>query len=270
MRRRINDGKQTALTSFYRGGLLRTLRRRVGRYTIFRMMISRYFIVTLLLSCALRGEDATGSAEPSGFQWKQALWQSGMFLGIQHGVRIATEDGTRSELKGPFFRDWFRSVGSIRGWDDGDPFLVNYVGHPMMGAVTGFIEVQNDPEYRRAEFGRNRQYWRSRMRALAFASAYSAQFELGPLSEASIGNVQMHPPETGVTDLVITPTVGLGWQVAEDALDRLVVRPLESRVEWTWVRVVLRGTLNPARSFANMLRFKPPWHRDDRPGVREP
>jgi hypothetical protein len=234
------------------------------------MTISRPFIVLLLSSFALRADDAPGPAEPTGFQWKPALWQSGMFLGLQHGVRIATEDGTRAELKGPFFRDWFRSVKSVRGWNDGDPFLVNYVGHPIMGAVAGFIEVQNDPLYRRAEFGRNRQYWKSRLRALAFSAAYSVQFELGPLSEASIGNVQRHPPETGICDLVITPTVGLGWQIAEDALDRMLVRRIEAYTEWTWVRVVVRGTLNPARSFANLLRFKPPWFRDQRGGVREP
>jgi hypothetical protein len=234
------------------------------------MMISRCFIVPLLLSCALRAEDAPAAAEPMGFQWKPAIWQAGIFLGIQHGVRVETEPGTREELKGPFFREWFRSVKSIRGWNDGDPFIVNYVGHPMMGAVAGFIEVQNDPVFRRARFGRNREYWKSRMRALAFSSAYSAQFELGPLSEASIGNVQLHPPETGITDLVITPTVGLGWQVAEDALDRYLVRRIEARVEWTWLRVIARGTLNPARSFANVLRFKVPWYRDDRGGVRNP
>src|SRR3954468_7122876 len=152
----------------------------------------RCFTIALILSGLLRAGDAPPpGSEPAGFQWKPALLQSDMFLGIQHGFRLATEDATRGELKGPFFNDWFKSVRSIKGWDDGDPFLVNYVGHPMMGAVTGFIQLQNDPQYKRSTFGRNSQYWKSRLRALAFSAAYSTQFELGPVSEASIGNVQM-------------------------------------------------------------------------------
>jgi hypothetical protein len=232
----------------------------------------RCFILVTLISSLLHAEDNTPSAtsEPSGFQWKPAVLQAGMFLGIQHGVRLATEDATRAEMGGPFFRDWFRSVRSIRGWDDGDPFIVNYVGHPMMGAVSGFIAVQNDPDYRRATFGRDRRYWKSRLRALAFSAAYSTQFELGPVSEASIGNVQLHPPETGMCDLVVTPTIGFGWQVAEDALDRLLVRRIERATDAAWLKIISRGVLNPARSFANVLRWKVPWYRDDRGGVRTP
>ena len=230
----------------------------------------RYFTLALIVSSCLWAEDTTGGLEPTGFQWKPALWQAGMFLGIQHGVRLATEDATRAELKGPFARDWLRSVKSIDGWSDGDPFIVNYVGHPMMGAVSGFIAVQNDPMYRQATFGRDPRYWKGRLRALAFSAAYSTQFELGPVSEASIGNVQLHPPETGISDLVVTPTVGLGWQIAEDALDRLLVRRIEESTDAAWLRIMARGVLNPARSFANLLRGKVPWYRDDRGGVREP
>ena len=82
--------------------------------------------------------------------------------------------------------------------------------------------------------------------------------------------MQLHPPENGMCDFVITPTVGLGWQVAEDALDALLVRRIEGATDATWVKIVSRGVLNPARSFANLLRWKPPWYRDDRGGVRAP
>ncbi len=229
-----------------------------------------YFIVPLMLSTLLRADDAAKTTEPTGFQWKPALMQAGLFLGIQHGVRLATEGATRGELKGPFVREWFRSVRSINGWDDGDPPIVNYVGHPMMGAVTGFIQVQNDPKYSRTTFGRDRRYWKSRLRALAFSAAYSTQFELGPVSEASIGNVQLHPPENGMCDFVVTPALGLGWQIVEDALDRLLVQRIEASTGATWLRIMARGVLNPARTFANILRGKAPWRRDDRGGVRLP
>jgi hypothetical protein len=230
----------------------------------------RCFTLALVLSGLLLAEDVPQGSEPTSFQWKPALLQSGLFLGFQHGFRLATEDATRGELKGPFFRDWSRSVRNLQGWDDGDPFIVNYVGHPMMGAVSGYIAVQNDPMYKRSTFGRNSRYWKSRLRALAFSTLYSTQFEIGPVSEASIGNVQLHPPENGMCDFVVTPTVGLGWQIAEDALDRVLVRRIESSTDAVWVRIIARGMLNPARSFANLLRWKAPWYRDDRGGVLRP
>jgi hypothetical protein len=202
-----------------------------------------------------------------GFQWRSALLQSGAFLGIQHGFRLATEPGTREGLKGPFWRDYRDSVTSLGGWSDGDPFLVNFVGHPMEGAVAGFIQVQNDPQYRRAQFGAS-DYWRSRVRAMGFAALYSTQFELGPISEASIGNVQKGPPRSGgIVDLVVTPTCGTGWLIAEDALDRYLVRRIESWTDSPWVKLIARSSLNPSRTFANVLRLKKPWYRDDRGGV---
>jgi hypothetical protein len=232
--------------------------------------MGRYFILALASAALLRADAAAGGPEPTGFQWKPALQQAGLFLGFQHGFRLATEPGTRAELRGKYFREWGRSIRSVKGWHDGDPWHVNYVGHPMMGAISGYIQVQNDPQYKRSQFGWNSPYWKSRMRALAFSAAYSTQFELGPFSEASIGNVQLHPPEHGMCDFVITPTLGLGWQVAEDALDRLLVRRIEARTDAIWVKIVARGVLNPARSFSNMLRWKQPWYRDDRGGVKLP
>ena len=97
----------------------------------------------------------------------------------------------------------------------------------------------------------------------------SAQFEIGPFSEASIGNVGMNRGTAGWVDLVVTPLGGLGVMTLEDALDRYVIRHFEEgrgRVP----RLLLRGFLNPNRSMANMLRGRLPWHRDNRPGVGEP
>jgi hypothetical protein len=188
-------------------------------------------------------------------------------LGLEHGVRLALEPETREGLKGPFVRDYFASVRSLRGWSDGDSFAVTYIAHPMQGAATGFIAVQNDPGFRRAEFGRSRLYWVSRLRATAFAALYSEQLEIGPVSEASIGNVQMKPQATGIVDHVITPTLGLGWMVGEDVLDRYLVRRIERWTTHPVPRLLARGILNPTRSFSNLLRGKPPWHRDTRGGV---
>ena len=53
----------------------------------------------------------------------------------------------------------------------GDEFYVNYVGHPMQGCVVGFLWVGSDVHYRHAEFGKSPVYWKSRLRAAAFAWA---------------------------------------------------------------------------------------------------
>lgn len=205
-----------------------------------------------------------------GFRWEPALRQSGFFLGIMHAWRLATEPGTRAELRGPFLRDYFSAVTGVRGWGDGDPFIVNYVGHPFQGAVHGYIQIHNDPRAQRLEFGVNRSYWTSRLRAMAFAAAASTQFELGPISEASIGNVGKNRIGAGAVDLVITPVGGFGVLLLEDFLDRYVVRRIERWTRHPVLRAVARGALNPNRSFANLMRKRVLWHRDTRPGVLAP
>ena len=203
----------------------------------------------------------------TGIRWKPLLTQSLFFLGVEHGFRLASEKPTRDNLPGRFFDDWGRSVGNLHGWADGDDFLINYVGHPMQGAVSGYIWVQNDLKYQRTEFGKNRAYWKSRLRATAFAWAFSEQFEIGPISEATIGRIQARYPQQGYVDHVITPAMGLGWMLAEDALDKYVIARIESRTQNRWIKLLVRGGLNPSRSMANAMRLEVPWHRDTRPGV---
>jgi hypothetical protein len=209
--------------------------------------------------------DASGS-----FDWNNAIAQSTLLLAICHGFRFATEAGTRSELKGPFFKDYWVSVRSLRGWGDGDEFLINYIGHPMGGSVAGYIQIQNDPKGIKQEVGlNNKKYWKSRMRAMAWAAAFSTQFELGPISEASLGNVGRIPTEKsqhpmGWVDLIITPTLGTAWLVGEDLLDRYLIRWLESKIKNRKFIIITRTFLNPTRSFANMHRGDLFWKRENR------
>ncbi len=207
--------------------------------------------------------------EKRGFQWRAALNQSYLFLGIQHAFRFATEPSTRADLKGPFFRDYFASVGNLRGWRDGDEFYVNYVGHSLQGAVTGFIYVNNDPAARRLQVGLNKAYMMSRLKATAWSAVHSLQFELGPLSEASLGNVGLKPGEKsnhpmGYVDLVVTPVLGTAWVVGEDLLDRYVIRRIEDKTQNRLIRILARTFLNPSRTLANLLRGQEVWYRDDR------
>jgi hypothetical protein len=206
-------------------------------------------------------------SEKSTFQWRSALVDSSIFLGIEQGFRLAQDPLVREGLKGPFFEDYIDSVKSIHGWGDGDPFLTNYFAHPIQGAVTGFIEINNDPRYRSAVIGASSRYWKSRFRAMAFSAAYSLQFEIGPISEASIGNVQLHSRNDGVVDWVITPTLGTVWIVEEDLVDKYIIRKVERHTRNVTVLALARTFLNPCRGFSNIMGRHAPWHRDDRPGI---
>jgi len=199
-------------------------------------------------------------SEQGGVQWGSLILQSFEFALIEHGYRYATEQGTRDPGR-PFFQGYIDSVGALHGWADGDPFYVNYVGHPMQGAVSGYLWIHNDHRYRGVEFGRNPEYWKSRLRAGAFDWIYSEQMEIGPFSEASLGNIQATFPQQGFVDHVVTPVIGLGWLIAEDAMDRYVIRFLESRTRNRYLQALLRGGLNPSRSFANVISGQWPWAR---------
>lgn len=203
------------------------------------------------------------------FAWSSAFIQSGILLGIQHAFRF-TEEKTRKEVGGQFFHDWGKSVGNLRGWNDGGKFFTNYIAHPMQGAVSGMIFVNNSSAARRQTFGWSSRYWTSRMKALVWSFVWSAQFELGPISESSLGNVGQHLTAEGKSkmtyvDLVITPTAGTGMLVAEDVVDRYVLKNWIEKGSGNrmWVRI-LRTLFTPMKSFSNVLRWKPPWYRDYR------
>ena len=213
--------------------------------------------------------DAKEEQARRSFDWREAVKQSFLLLAVQHTLRLAIEPATRANMQGPFFKDYFRTLTSLRGWGDGDSFATNYVGHPMMGAITGFIQVHNDPAGIRQTIDVSKAYRDSRLKALAWSAAYSLQFELGLFSEASIGNVGMYPRKTSkhpmaFVDLVVTPVVGTSWLIGEDALDHYLIDPIERRTSSRTLRNLARSFFNPTRSLANLLRFKRPWHRDTR------
>jgi hypothetical protein len=225
-------------------------------------------LLAVLLLC-FHGR-AMADDDENAVQWGPLLRESLFFLGTQHTFRVATDPGVRDGLKGSFLGGYADSVANLHGWADGDPFFVNYIGHPMQGAIAGDLFIHNDPRYRKAEFGKNRPYWTGRMRAIAYSWAYSAQFEIGPLSEASIGHTQQKFPQQGFVDHVITPVLGGGWMLAEDALDRFVIKKIEARTKSPWVKMVARGFLNPSRTFANCMELQAPWHRETRGGIFGP
>ena len=185
-------------------------------------------------------------------------------LGIEHTVRVVREEKTRRELSGPFWSDYTRSVRLPHQWEDTDGWWTNYIGHPIHGAAAGYSWIDHEPGAP-ADISLSSRYWASRSRALAWAAAYSLQFELGPLSEASIGNVGMRPETTGWVDHVVTPVGAFGLIVAEDALDRYFVRWVERHVKNRTARAAVRLLFNPGRTMANTAAGRVPWHREGRP-----
>ncbi len=228
--------------------------------------------------------NAASNSAPEGFHWWPALEQSFRFLVFEHAFRIASDPFLRYLLwHKPFWLDYGISTQHFyfNHWGDGDDFLVNYIGHPLQGAVTGNIEIVNDPKGRSLTFGRSKAYWMSRLRAMAWSAVYSAQFEAGPmLSEAAIGNeggyfyrkgcdpniTCEHPGKgpitnnTGWVDFVVTPLIGTGWIVLEDSIETEIVDKLadgDDRLRWK----LLRAGLSPGHVMANFMGGRVPWYR---------
>jgi hypothetical protein len=208
--------------------------------------------------------DGDGRGAPSA-GWKGAFRDSLRLLTIEHATRIAFQEKTRRELGGPFFQDYVRSLRMPETWSDGDRWPVNYVGHPIHGAAAGFIWLDNEAGSHDPKKGFSRSYWASRGRATAWAAAYSLQFEFGPFSEASIGNVGLRPHTTGWVDHVVTPLGALAFMAAEDALDRYLITRLEAGTQNRALRAVFRIALNPSRTFANFSEGRALDYRSSRP-----
>ncbi len=213
---------------------------------------------------------------------KAAFWQSFGFLVAGHAFRFGMDSGARYLLfHKPFWHDYWLSADNFHmdHWGDGDDFLVNYIGHPMEGAVYGYIFLNNDPKGRSARFGKSSTYWNSRLKAMGWATVWEAYFEIGPIfSEAAFGNEggyyyypgcgrtlcdKPHKPltnNTGWVDFVITPVVGMGWIVMEDAIEREFVDRIAKDSPALKYKI-LRGSLAPSHTFANLFAGKTPWFR---------
>jgi hypothetical protein len=200
-------------------------------------------------------------------QWRIALQESLLYTGIMHTFNLWTEAGTRDALYGPWLNNWLHSVGELRGWSDSDRFMAPYAGHTIEGAVFGYIERQNDPRYRNVQWGDGRDYYMSLLHSMVYSAIWHTQWKIGPISEASIGNVMLHA-SPGFITLALTPTLGTIDMIGEDAADRYAIMGLENRSTNRPLIILARSFLNPGRSFANVMAFHLPWRRDGRLGLR--
>lgn len=206
--------------------------------------------------------------------WRQLFISSAVFNGFQNAGNLYTGYWYRYEtMHGKW---WDRYVNSVEGWawnrwDDYNPFLDDYVGHPMMGAISDYLWIQNDPKSMAVVQSNTWPYWRRMLRAGAYATAYSFQWKFGPLGEESIGHDgdhlvpdgKIYSNETGWVELVTTPVGGGLWTMAEDALDQHVITHLENESRNPFALTIYQF-LSPSRAAANILRFRPPWYRDTR------
>ena len=71
----------------------------------------------------------------------------------------------------------------------------NYVWHPLMGSAASFVFANNHGASQETPIGNTSRYWKAKGAQGIYSFVYSLNFELGPLSEASIGNVGLKPGE---------------------------------------------------------------------------
>ena len=213
-------------------------------------------------------------AKECSVHWRQLFISSAVFITFQNTGNLYTAYSYRYETTtGNWWERYFDSVEGWRWtrWADNNPFLDDYVGHTMMGGITSFLWIQNDPKGMTLVQSNTWPYWRSRLRALAFSAAYSTEWKLGPIGEAGFGHNGDHyfyddgvyTNETGWVELITTPVGGMLWTMAEDTLDRFVITRLENASRNPFLLLSYQF-LNPARGTANILRFRPPWYRDSR------
>lgn len=219
-----------------------------------------------LLDSSAVVQSSTQSQPDTSVHWRAAVGESLLYTGIMHTFNIWTEPGTRDALLGPWLKNYLDSVSELRGWSDSDRFMAPYVGHTIEGSIFGYIERQNDPRYRKVQWGDGREYYMSLLHSFAYSAVWHTQWKIGPASEASIGNVMLHA-SPGFITLVDTPTLGTVEMIGEDAADRYLIMGLENRTTNGYLIALARTFLNPGRSFANVMAFKLPWHREDRIGL---
>lgn len=135
---------------------------------------------------------------PEHVDWTGLGESSFRLLAVMHGFRWLTEAGTRGSEVG-LGSGYSSSVLNLHIWQ------------------------LNDPRYNQAEFGGAVPTGRAN-----FAPPLSpGRLASGLASEAFIGHKQRDFPQQSFVDHVITPTIGLSWMIAEDALDRYLVRQLD-------------------------------------------
>jgi hypothetical protein len=108
------------------------------------------------------------------------------------------------------------------------------------------------------------QYLKSISKAFVYTCLFSIQYEMGPMSEASIGNVGLNREDLGWNDYIWTPVGGVLWTMAEDAIDKYALSWVDKHVPFVMAKAAARMIANPSRMLANIGQNRTPWGRQDR------
>jgi hypothetical protein len=220
---------------------------------------------------------------PSGIHWRSLFGEWWLNLVMEHTERIIKEPKTRDQLSGRFFHGWINTVSMYRfdRWDDNDKFITSYLGHPAQGAVVAAIFWQNDDHVRFSEQDfHSAAYRNALLQAFAFVTFDAVQWKLGPVSEASIGHVGYPArwwdrdcktlnipcfPRSGMNDLVLNEVGGIAMTIGFHWLDKHLQKRIEGRLHSRALIDTTRILANPPQAMANIVRFRAPWFRDNRP-----
>ena len=178
----------------------------------------------------------------------------------EHIMRVATQDFTRQQLEGPFWQDYIDSLNMPTKWNDKDGWEVNYIGHAIHGGAFSRIWLEQMEPRTSSKL----EYWKQIGRSFIYTTIFSTQYEIGPMSEASIGNVGMNPDDNGWVDFIWTPIGSVLWTVGEDYTDKYVLTWIDKHVPFVMAKAAARMILNPSRMLANISMNRSPWARSDR------
>ena len=194
--------------------------------------------------------------------WASLLTEQVLIDTIMHTKRIY-EPKTIREVEAPNQFDGY--VAGLKGyfdhglrWGDGDGFVTNNVGHPVMGAIYSHVYTNHDRACARVAYG-DIGYWSCMRRATIYAAIASANFEFNPvISETAVGHVgKAHTcvngtctGEGGWTDFVMTPLGGIGIRIGGDfaraklwpTLDRHLSGSIGARI----LNVAIKAVTDPS------------------------
>jgi hypothetical protein len=179
---------------------------------IFRLPSSGAVYLPASETASRKWAGPTEGADTS-FRWKPAIGSTLLVILTQNLANL-TSSRFHDELEGPFLNDWFTSAAALfdSNWDDGNKAQTNYIAHPIGGAIYANNARMNDPKYAALLPG-DPGYGTGVLRSMAFAAAASLMYEIGPISEASLGNLGMkNPDKQGWVDPVMTPVLGAGFR----------------------------------------------------------
>ncbi len=191
---------------------------------------------------------------------RSAHKQAFLFMFVLEGLRYADGDMQGSGIQGKFFEKLGSAYHNLDRWPDGDHWTTNFVQHgTIMGPKLISTSFQNDSYFWQGEDNikiLSRAYMNRLGKATLFAGVWSTGFEV--FFEPALGPDRYN--KNGIVDYVITPLGGAATATLEIITYRHVVSPM-IRHPNRGVRTVgkISAALTPGRSFANLMRGKPPW-----------